>query len=311
MTIGASAGWNNLNQGNWNPTIYSKDVLMFFRKAAVSEAITNTDYFGEISAYGDTVNIIKEPSLVVSDYTRGLELNTQTLADDQDTLTVDQAKYFQFAIDDIEEKVAHVNWESLATSAAAYALKDSYDTAILAYMDDQTLAANRIGADSATKTNDLGSTAASIDLGYASGEVSPLNLMARASRYLDAQSVPEDGRWFVAKPEFWEVMQDENSKLLDIQLSHDSDSKLRNGMVTRGEIRGFKCYKSNNLATPTSSTGILLYGHISSTATASQIAKTEVIRSEKFFGDIVRGLHLYGRKTLRTASLGYAYYTID
>ena len=53
------------------PSIYSKKVLNFFRKASVVEAITNTDYAGEISAFGDSVKIIGEPVISVSDYTRG------------------------------------------------------------------------------------------------------------------------------------------------------------------------------------------------------------------------------------------------
>lgn len=256
-----------------------------------------------------TVRIIKEPVLTVADYTRGLELETQILADDQTTLTVDQAKYFQFAIDDIEAKVSHINWETLATSSAAYAIKDSYDTAILSYMAGQAGVA--LGGDSATTTNDLANTSLGLDMGYDSGELSPLNIMARAARKLDDNNVPEDGRWFVAKPEFWEIMQDENSKLLNVQWSQDSDSKLRNGMITKGEIRGFACYKSNNLPAPTSATGKFLFGHMSSTATASQIAKTEVFRSEFTFADVVRGLHMYGRKTLRTTALGVGYYVID
>ena len=47
------------NNSFFLPSIYSKKVLNFFRKASVVEAITNTDYAGEISAYGDSVKIIK------------------------------------------------------------------------------------------------------------------------------------------------------------------------------------------------------------------------------------------------------------
>ena len=311
MTVGAAAGWNNLAQGNFAPEVFSKDVLKFFRKDAVAMDITNTDYFGEISAFGDTVNIVKEPTITVADYTRGLNLEVQDLVDDGDTLTVDQAKYFAFAVDDIESKVSHVNWETLATSAASYAIKDSFDAAIFTYMLTNVLAANKIGGDGATASTSMSQITNGVDLGYASGEVSPLTVMARASRLLDDSNVPSDGRWWAAKPEFWEVMSDENSKLLDVNWSHDTDSKLRNGLVTKGEIRGFRCYKSNNLPTPTSATGVAEFGHQSAVATASQIAKTEVMRHPNTFADVVRGLHIYGRKALRTAALGRAYYVID
>ena len=65
-------------------------------------------YAGEIENFGDTVNIIKEPSITVNDYARGQTVNTETLADDQIQLTVDQGSYFAFKVDDIEERQSHV-----------------------------------------------------------------------------------------------------------------------------------------------------------------------------------------------------------
>jgi len=314
MAFTASSGWNNLPTGAFTPVIYSKQVLKFFRRAAVAEAITNTDYMGEIANFGDTVKIMNEPTITVGDYTRGKILETQELNDSELSLTVDQAKYFKFAIDDIEAKQAHHNWENMATSAAAYALKNSFDQNILSYMRGQVSSSSPdmvIGSDSATKITDFTTAAGSIDMGYAAGEISPLQLMARLGRLLDDQDIPEEGRWFVAKPDFWEVMADESSKLMGVDFTGDSTSKLRNGKVTEGQIRGFTCYKTNNLAADSNATGHVLCGHMSSTATGSQIAKTEKNRSDQFFGDEVRGLHLYGRKTLRTDAMATAYYTID
>ena len=157
---------------------------------------------------------------------------------------------------------------------------------------------------------DYGSTGTPIDVGFAAGEVSPLNVMSRLARLLDDNDVPEDNRWFVAKPLFWEVMADENSKLMGVDFTGDSSSKLRNGRVTDGLIRGFRCYKSNNSPLDTA-IEVALAGHMSSTATASQIAKTEMVRSNDSFADIVRGLHVYGRKTLRTEALVRSRYKVD
>ena len=311
MTVANTGGWNNLPSGNFIPEIYSKNVQKFLRKVAVVSDITNTDYFGEIANFGDTVRIIKEPTISVTAYTRGLSLNTEQLADDQLTLTVDQANYFQFAVDDIEAKVAHVNWVDMAIGSAAYSLRNTFDSDVLSYMRGQAGSGNVIGSDSATSTSDITSTSAAMDLGYGAGEVSPLRMMARARRKLNDQDAPEDNRWFVAPPDFWEIMEDENSKLLDRDFSSDSDSKLRNGRVTEGLIRGFRCYMSRNLPAASSATNSILFGHMSSTATASQVAKTEVLRSEDFFGDKTRGLHLFGRKTPRTETLGTGYYVID
>ena len=302
----SASGWANLAQGNWVPEIYSQNVLMFFRRAAVAEAITNTDYYGEIAALGDTVKIIKEPVITVADYVRGQSLQTQALDDDQDTLLVDQGKYFQFAVDDIEKKQAHLNWESLSTSSAAYALKNSYDAAILDFIETSSTT-NVFGTDAG-----IGSGA--IDLGYAAGETSPLQVMNRLCRLLDDDDVPEEGRWFVASPEFWEVMGDENSKLMGVDFTGDVNSKMRNGRITDGLIRGFHCYKTNNAPAPGSGTttaNAALAGHMSAIATASQIAEIESLRSEDFFGDKVRGLHVYGRKSLRETALAKCFWLTD
>ena len=299
MVFSSAAGHTNLPQGNWVPTIFSKKVLKFFRIASVAEDITNTDYFGEIANQGDTVRIIKEPTITVSDYFRGTKVIPQDLDDAEITLTVDQGKYFAFKVDDIEAKQAHINWEALATGSAAYALKDSYDKAILLYMSGQVPSAG-----------DYGSTGTPIDVGFAAGEISPLNFMTRLARLLDDNDVPEENRFFVAKPIFWEIMADENSKLMGVDFTGDSSSKLRNGRVTDGLIRGFKVYKSNNSPVD-SSQEVALAGHMSSTATASQIAKTESIRDNDSFADIVRGLHIYGRKTLRAEALVRGIYKVD
>ena len=88
--FGLAAGYQNLPSGNWVPAIYSQKVLKFFRRSSVAEAVTNTDYAGDIENFGDTVKIIKEPSVTVSSYSRGSVVNTQNLQDNQITLTVDQ-----------------------------------------------------------------------------------------------------------------------------------------------------------------------------------------------------------------------------
>jgi hypothetical protein len=116
------------------PSVYSKKVLNFFRKSSVIEAITNTDYSGEISAYGDSVNIIKEPVISVSAYTRNTDTAETRLTDAETSLVVDSANAFKFIVDDIEKNMSHVNFKEVASSSAAYALKDAYDAAVLATM---------------------------------------------------------------------------------------------------------------------------------------------------------------------------------
>ena len=136
MAFNSASGYNNLPSGNFTPEIFSQKVLKFFRRASVVDDITNTDYAGEIENFGDTVRIIKEPTITVASYSRGAVVNPQDLADDQITMVVDQANAFAFKIDDIEERHSHVNFEALATSSGAFSLKRKYDATVLQAMVD-------------------------------------------------------------------------------------------------------------------------------------------------------------------------------
>ena len=317
MAFNSAAGYGNLPSGNFAPQIFSQKVLKFFRRASVAEDITNTDYTGEIENFGDTVNIIKEPTITVSSYTRGSVVNTQNLADDQITLTVDQANAFAFKIDDIEERHSHVNFEALATSSGAFSLKRKYDANVLQALSD---GAGIAGADDASLSGGL--TTTNTSLGTASSPINVeaddagINLMLLMARVLDDQSVPEENRWFVAPPIFYEKMFQAGNKIAEVQVTGDASSNLRNGLATPGTLAGFTCYKSTALNSTAgtdqvtlsgvatdASENVIIAGHISSTATASHIAKTEVVRSTESFSDVVRGLHVFGRKVLRPEAL--------
>mgnify|MGYP003629896972 CR=1 FL=1 len=173
-TMGKASGYQNLPSGNWAPAIYSQKVQKFFRRASVVEDITNTDYAGEIENFGDTVNIVKEPSITVSDYARG--------------------SYFAFKVDDIEERQSHVNFEALATSSGAYALKKNYDFNVLSaiYSGASTSAANT-GTDGSPIDGD-----AAVD--------TLTDIMSAAKTVLDGNDVPEENRWFVAPPAFYQQL---------------------------------------------------------------------------------------------------------
>ena len=292
------------------PKVYSKQVLNFFRKASVVEAITNTDYAGEIAAFGDSVRIIKEPTISVYQYERGADVTKTALTDQEVTLIVDIANAFKFIVDDIETNMSHVNFRDVATSSAAYALRDAFDAGVLASMFAGVSASGPdhiIGADAAAGTVGVNETTASIDL---IDVADPLDVMARMARLLDQQNIPEEGRWFVGSPDFYEALSQSSSKLLSVDYNAGQGS-IRNGLVSSGKLRGFNMYKTNNIGATATATGKCLAGHMSSTATAQTITSTEVIRDPSSFGDIVRGLHVYGAKVLRPEALVSAFFTID
>ena len=300
-TMGLATGYQNLPSGNWVPAVYSQKVQKFFRRASVVEDITNTDYAGEIENFGDTVNIVKEPTITVNDYARGQTVNTQTLADDRLQLTVDQGSYFAFKVDDIEERQSHVNWEALATSSGAYSLKKNYDYNVLKNIYDNA----------ATSAANTGTDGSPIDGDAATDTLA--DVISAAKTVLDANDVPEENRWFVAPPAYYKQLRKAGAKIMDQSVMADGGaSSMRNGMVTDRPLFGFRLYSTNAIAVSSGAASsktfgsagsneyAFLYGHKGAVATANHIAKTELIRDPDSFSDIVRGLHVFGRKVLRT-----------
>jgi len=296
------------------PAVYSKKVLNFFRKSSVVEGITNTDYAGEITAFGDTVRIIKEPEITVYQYERGADVTATKLTDQEINLVVDTANAFKFIVDDIETSMSHVNFKEVASSSAAYALRDAYDQGVLVSMFSGVSASSPnhiLGSDNATDL--AGGTfdgTGNLDIGFASGEHDPIDVLSHMARLLDESNVPEEGRWFLANPEFYEQLVQTSSKLMSVDFNAGQGS-IRNGLVSSGKLRGFDMYKTNNIAATTNAAGKCIAGHMSSTCTAQTIVNTEVIRDPDSFGDIVRGLHVYGAKVLRPEALVSAFYGID
>ena len=306
-TYNFGLGVSGQTNGFFIPEIYSKKVQIALRKAAVAEAICNTDYMGEISNFGDTVNIIKEPQIAVADYTRGLAVTSTNLTDQELVLTIDQAKSFSFKLDDLEKRFSHVNFQAVASDNAAYALRDAMDSNILTHI--------RAGA---SVTTGMGTTGTPIDIGFTGSKVDPLNQMALAAKELDEANAPEEGRWFVAAPEWYNALSNSSSKLLSVDFNAGQGS-IRNGLVASGLLRGFQMYKSNNLptndlsgATPAGSATapVALFGHISATSAASSMNKVETIRDTGTFSDIVRGLMVWGRKVLRPEIVGKIHYVV-
>ena len=355
MAFSTASGYGNLPNGNFSPVIYSKHVQLAFRKASITEQITNSDYFGEIANMGDNVKIIKEPEITVKAYARGTTITPQDLDDEDFNLTIDKANYFAFKVDDIEEAHSHVNFQQLASDRAAYRLADQFDQDVLGYLSgfkqsalhsnadtvndtvNGSIAVSTAGTDELLSTMKLdasdftdgsgtaGSASAGIaiqprmpgatDATPAAGDTFPLTLIARMARLLDQQNVDTNGRWLVLDPVFIEVLKDEDSRLFNADFG---GSGLQNGLILNN-VHGFKVYMSNNLpsagtgssfagANSTSNFGVIVAGHESAVATAEQINKTETYRDPDSFADIVRGMHLYGRKILRPEAIVTARY---
>jgi hypothetical protein len=356
MAFQSAGGHGNLPNGNFSSVIYSKKVQLAFRKSTVVGDITNSDYFGEISAQGDTVKIIKEPEISVAAYARGQNITAQDLDDEDFSLVIDKSNYYAFKIDDIEEAHSHVNFMDLATNRAAYRLADQHDQEVLGYLTgykqsdlhaqadtvndtvNGTKAVSTAGSDELLssmklKKSDFGNitTASAGDhsipvaarlpgaTALPTATISPAMLVARMARLLDQQQVDKQGRFIVVDPVFMEVLRDEDSRFMNAD--YGESGGLRNGLILNN-FHGFRVYSSSNLpalgtgpgttgtANQNANFGAIVAGHDSAVATAEQISKTETYRDPDSFADIVRGMHLYGRKILRPEALVTAKYNL-
>ena len=336
----ASGGFN----GNFSPIIYSKQAQIALRKAAVTNAITNNSYFGEIANQGDTVRIQKEPDVTVNALQRHTGITVEKLDDSDFSLTIDQANYFAFKMDDIEEQFSNVDFTSLAADRAAYKMADAMDADVLSYLSGHTAAGAHITSSSGDKQTALTATGEYIAANHldatdfssltisgsatagdsvplaprlpgatalSATTVSPLTVVARMARKMDTASVDSRGRWICVDPVFVEMLKDEDSRVLNADFG---GSGLMNGLVLNN-LHGFRVYVSTNLPAKgtgagTSGTtaqdanyGVIVAGQDDAVASAEQINKVENYRDPDSFADIVRGMHLYGRKILRPEAL--------
>lgn len=354
MAFRSAAGHNSLPNGVFSPIIYSKKAQLAFRRSSVIQAITNTEYFGEIASFGDSVKIIREPEVQIRPYARGKIIQPQDLVDEDFTLVIDQANEFAFALEDIEQAHSHINWMSLATDRAGYRLRDQFDAEVLGYLTgfkqsvignpadtlrvladmpgtravasagvDELLASNKLNRGSFLAAGGDNSIPVAPRFPGAqtrpTDNVSPLTILARMSRNLDLQNVDQSGRWVVVDPVFAEMLKDEDSRLFNADYSEKGG--LRNGQIGK-QIHGFTVYMSNSLprvgtgpttvgaTSQNSNYGVIVAGHSSAVASAENLTKTENFRSHETFADVVRGLHVYGRKILRPEALVTAKYNV-
>ena len=218
-----------------------------------------------------------------------------------------------------QQSAKHANGDTARTTAPG-------TKAVASAGSDELLATMKLSRPSFGNLTTAGTAGDSIPLaprfpgatGVSATTVSPLTVIARMGRLLDQQFVDTQGRWLVVDPVFVEMLKDEDSRLLNGDFG---GSGLQNGLILNN-LHGFRIYVSNN--TPklgtgpgTSGTsaqatnfGVIVAGHDSAVATAQQLTKTETYRDPDSFADIVRGMHLYGRKILRPEGIVVARYNV-
>ena len=274
--------------GKLIPQLWSKKLLERFYDATVLTQISNTDYEGEIKNMGDTVIVNKIPDITINNYRMGDNLTYERPAAAIDSLLIDQGKYWAFQLDDVANVQALINMLPKWAENASERLKIVVDTDVLAYLVGKADATNR-GATA-------GRISANINLGIAAtpfvvSKTSVIDYIVDLGTVMDEANVPETGRKLVIPA--WMGGMIKKSDLKDASLAGDSVSIARNGRL--GTIDRFELYISN-LLPKTGANHYVFAINPKALSFATQLTKTESLRAESTFGDLMRGLLVYGRK---------------
>jgi len=290
--------------GTFIPQLWAGKWLEKFYASSVLTAIANTDYEGMIAQQGDTVNIRTVPDIQIRDYVAGQNLVYERPDSPIVTLNINKGKYFSPVIDDVIAVQSDLDQMDAWTSDAAEQMKIAVDRDVLGSIPTDSAITTR------TKGTTAGAISGNINLGTTGSAVTLtksniIDKLLDLGQVLDEANIPETGRWVVMPA--WAVAMIKKSDLKDASLTGDGSSILRNGRV--GMIDRFTIYMSN-LLPPVSDSGTKFYimaGHKVGFTFASQITKVETLRAESTFGNILRGLKVYGYKVVKGDAIGLLY----
>ena len=305
--------------GTFIPTLWSARLNAKFYAASTFADICNRDWEGDIKNVGDKVIINNIPDIVINDYVVGGNLSYQTPTPSTLELVVDRAKYFGFNVADVLEYQSKPELMDMFSNDASEQMRTVLDSTCIYRTWNQGAAANR-GATAGVRSGayNLGTDTAAIAL--TSSNV--LQKILEMAAVLDEQNVPETGRWLLIDPFTRTLLM--QSSLAQAQYTGDATSPVRNGLI--GMIDRFKLYVTNQLPRNTSGAStpwvsgdgsensvttsgtidakrVLVAGHTSAISFATQMSKTEQLPNPTDFGQLVRGLQVFGHKVTKPEAL--------
>lgn len=288
--------------GNFIPEIWSGKLIQNFYDATVLTAISNTDYEGEIRQYGDTVNIRTTPDITIKTYVKGQTLSVENPEKAKLQLLIDKGEYFACVEDDVDKVQSDINLMDTWSKDASEKMKIKIDQRVLTDVLPDISSVN--------KGNTAGRITANIDLGstgtpVAITKANVLEYIVDMGTVLDEANAPESDRFLVIPAKMAGFIK--KSDLKDASITGDSMSVIRNGRL--GMIDRFTIYMSHNLSV-SSGKFSLIAGHKMGLTFASQMTNMETIRSESTFGNIVRGLQVYGYKVVKPEALAQGIVTL-
>jgi hypothetical protein len=300
MSYPVSPGRPNYS-GNFIPEIWSGKLIENFYDATVLAAISNTDYEGEIRQFGDTVNIRTTPEITIRDYVKGQALTVENPDKPKIQLVIDKGEYFACVEDDVDKVQSDINLMDTWSKDASERMKIKIDQRVLTDILPDIAATNKgATAGEQSASFNLGTTGAPLTVSKdgAGGTTSVIDLIVDMGTVLDEANAPEADRFLVIPAKMAGLIK--KSELKDASLTGDGVSVVRNGRL--GMIDRFTVYVSHNLLVSSGKYN-LIAGHKMGFTFASQMTNMETIRSETTFGNIIRGLQVYGYQVVKGEAL--------
>jgi len=290
--------------GNYIPEIWSGKTQVKFYLTTVLTDITQNQYEGAISQAGDKVQIRTIPTISIFDYEIGQQLNYERPYQAKITLNIDKGKGYAFSLNDVEEAQYDIPAEEKWTDDAGRQLAIKIDKDVLQNVYSDAAAANQgLTAGAISSSYNLGVSGTPLQV----TKVNILETIVDAMSCLDEQNAPQTGRYVVLPAILCGLIK--KSDLKDASLSGDGTSIMRNGRI--GMIDRATIYLSNNLLVSADGSGETAYnciaGQKEALTFASQLTQNEVLKNPNDFGDLMRGLHVYGYKTIKPEALVYLY----
>jgi len=271
------------------PTFWSATLLEDLKKELVFGSLTNSQYIGQVK-YGQTLKIFSVSDVRITDYSPengfGVGVPDRAYAKEALTLTIDNAKAFQFFVEDLEDRAVLVDLMSAIMRETTYNLRDVVDQYIAGLFEAGAtpfLTDTGTGAEIAANLSDT---------------YTFYDLLVDVDTLMNKNNVPRNGRWIVVPPELRALLLKDNRFVANAS-SPQAYVSLLNGEV--GQAAGFTVKMSNNIpSTPDASGNYRFYaGTNDALAFAYDVEKIETYRPENRFADAVKGLFVYGAKLIR------------
>lgn len=292
--------------GAYIPELYAKELLIEFYAATVLAAIANTNYEGEIKAYGDKVIVRALPAISIRPYVKGQKLQYDHLTTSNVDLLIDKAYYYGVQAPKVDQVQSDIAFISKWAAHASENLKIEVDRDCLGRLPAAAHAKNAGDAAGRISGNiNLGKAGAAISL----SNTNILGKIVEAVQCLAEQNIDTSnpGKIWAVIPA-WVASRIKTSELRDASRDGGGGmSMLRNGRL--GVIDNVTLYQSNNILPDEDNGYHIVVGHKDCYTFASQLVENETLKNPDDFGDILRGLQVYGDQVMKREGIVDVYVT--